>query len=407
MDTRTRAMRKAKDKSILQSKELANKKATRKPPEKSTKIRVPLQDMSTNIDAFDPKLSKCTVVLTNLSAETLKSPLRRLSQCENIYDFEESPSQEEIIVPNDEMNEILKDLEKKNIAKVAKRKPKVEKQKNAKTTVKTASKKRKATETTTKSTTATAAKKKKTHNLSAIATDEIGGNKAVTNNDNNDETYSIHSVCSDIIDQHGEIIGLIEKDWSKKETRTLRPRKANADDVTKASSPKVNNNKVKIVDTIELFEVAKKPIEVPIEESYPYIPNDVWDSDDVIVDSMLPESPPEIPSKQLKQPRRAVRNKPEQSTPKPSRAQFNESDIFKNASPLAQNESNAVASVSSSHKNYGMKSIEVISNIEITNQENDTEPIEQNASKGAQPKLRVYGSSPLKNIVSIFIFQIV
>lgn len=377
METRTRGMRKAKEKSTVQSTELTTERKTRNTV-KAAKLRVPLQDMPANNNTFDPKMTKkCSVVLQPLSTKVLESPMRRSSQnseTENIYDFEESPSQEEIIAPNDEMNEVLKNLQKKNIVKVAKRKPKINKEKTEKPSVKakTASKKRKAPDATTK--TSAVAKKQKTHNLDDVA-DEFGGNEAEAD-DNFDGRCSVQSVYSDIIDQNGDVIGLIEKEWS--ETRTLRQRKPKTDDVTTAtSSTKVNNSKVKIVDTIEPY--VERAV-TPIEEPFPDIPNDVFDT---------PEPETQLTAPPIKRRlRNTDRNKPEQSTPITSRVPLNKSDIFKNASPVISSTSGKIATPKS-----------LLNVTEIENDANSVEALEPSPSKIEKPK-HVYGRSPLKNIVS-------
>lgn len=407
METRARGMRKAKEKVLASSEQLPKQKTPRKPT-KSVKSRVPLQDVPTNSNETDLKLANCSVVLRQLPPKSIKSPTknRRSSETENIYDFEESPSQEEVVAPNDDLKEVYKNLEKKNIVKVAKRKPKIEKQKTVKTTVKdkVVSKKRRAKETTTEPVKVT--KKQRIHNLNDIADDElneIGGNEAVSDEINGD-SYSVHSVCSDIIDQHGEMIGLIEKDWSKMETRSLRPRKANATDVSKTSSTKVNNNKVKIIDTIEPFEIVEEVVEAPTDDSFQYeIPEEVYEAKGA--DPLTPQPPPQP----LKRPlRRPARYKPEQSTPKlfPNRAKSDATDIFNNASPLAPNES--IQSVpempepSLLFNAIDADSIETGPDIQ-SNQENDIETTETSTWNKEKPKLRVYGRSPVRNVVSILL----
>lgn len=367
METRGKGMRKAKEKSTVQSTELTTERMTRKTA-KAIKSRVPLQDMPANNNTIDTKLLKnCSVVL---------QPLSTTSETENIYDFEESPSQEEIIAPNDEMNEVLKKLQKKNIAKVAKRKPKINKAKTEKPTVKatTVPKKRKAPEATTKTSAVT--KKQKTHNLDDVA-DEIGGNEVEAPDDFGGRC-SVHSVYSDIIDQNGDVIGLIEKEWSGVETRSSRQRKSHTDDVTKAiSSTKANNSKVKIVDTIEPYV---ERVKTPIEEPFPNIPDDVFDTPEPVT--------PIMAAPQKRRLGNVGRKKPEQSTPCTSRGLLNKSDFFKNASPVME---------STSINNATPKS--VLNVTEIENDANSVEALESSAPKIEKPK-RVYGRSPLKNIVS-------
>lgn len=425
METRSKGMRNAKEKSVVESKQLPNDRLKRK----VAKNRIPLQDMPTNCDETELKMVDCTVVLNQLSSNMLEAPMHRLSQSENIYDFEESPSQEEINEQNPELNEIFKNLEKKNIVKVTKRKAKIEKQKKTKTTVKAKAtpKKRKAAEmATTKP--AAASKKKKTHNLSVAVDDElheIGGNEAVTDNDNDDK-QSVHSVCSDIIDQHGDVIGLIEKEWSAVQTRTMRPRKMNTDDGTNASRTKVNNSKVKVVDTIEPF--VEKPIETPDEQPFPLDMPDLWDTEEtlplkrtlrnttrnkLIQSTPKPSRAPQeeivaetSPIQPLKRPLRSIaRNKPEQSTPKPVHAKFNGSDIFKNASPLTRNGSIEVtpamppSPVDSPAHDSDVESIEITSDVGVNAEENVPELIEPSSPSKFRAH-NTYGRSPLKNIVS-------
>lgn len=450
METRTRGMRKAKKNSFVQSTEKTKEKALRKTT-KPAKARVPLQDMPKNGNTNEIKTTRCSVVLKQLSPNSLQSPMRRFSEAENIYDFEESPSQEEIVAPNDELKEIYKDLEKKNIVKVAKRKPKIGKSKigTATVKVKAASAKRKAT---TKP--AVVSKKRKTHNLSAAADDkvhEIGGNETVTDNNNDDDAYSVHSVCSEIIDQNGEMIGLIEKEWSQLGSRTIRSRKHEADDITKTSNTKISSNKVQIVDSIEPFETVEtvtapvdqslqivipdelrkpdaadasqpqskrslrlaarnKSVATPVDET---LADDVMDTiPDDVADDVFAETPPTSSPLPTKRPiRLAARKKPEQSTPKPSRGKLNETDFFKNASPLTENDAVKVVAVkphapsSTVDENSKANSIEIASDDEL-NAENGAKGIERNQSYGNKSMMRVYGRSPLKNIVSNFSFFI-
>lgn len=399
METRARGMRKAKEKVLASSEKLPKQKTPRKPT-KSVKSRVPLQDVPTNSNETDLKLANCSVVLRQLLPKSIISPTK------NLYDFEESPSQEEIVAPNDDLKEVYKNLEKKNIVKVAKRKPKIGKQKIVKTTVKdkVVSKKRRAKETTTEPLKVT--KKQKMHNLNDIADVEpieIGGNEAVDKN--NGDSYSVHSVCSDIIDQHGEMIGLIEKDWSKMETRALRPRKANTTDESKTSSIKVNNNKVKIIDIIEPFEIVEKAVEAPTDDSFKYeIPEEVYEAKET--DPLTPQPPPQLLKRPLRNP---AKYKPEQSTPKPfpNRAISDATDIFNNASPLAPNESiqcvPEMPEPSLLLNAIDADSIKIDLDIQ-SNQENYIETTETRTWNKEKPKLRVYGRSPLKNVVSILLF---
>lgn len=443
-------MRKAKENSFVAPTEMTKEKASRKTA-KSAKDRVPLQDMPKNSNTTEIETTRCSVVLKQLSPNSLESPMRRFSETENVYDFEESPSQEEIVAPNDELKEIYKELEKKNIAVVAKRKPRIKKRKIAKTTVKVqaAPTKRKAEQTTTTKP-AAATKKRKTHNLSAAAAvaDEvhgIGGNGTVTDNNNdNDDAYSVHSVCSEIIDQNGEMIGSIEKEWSQFETRTMRSRKENAEIGTKTSSKKVNSNKDEKVDSIEPFEVVeKRPVAAPLDQSIQIVipddlrnpelaktpqpqskrslrlavrnkpvaapvdetlPDDIPDNvPDDVAEDVFPETPQPSSPLQTKRPIRiAARKNPLQSTPKPSHAKMNATDFFKNASPLTQNSSVEFAAakpLSAFDESPKSNAIETVSEVEM-NDENGAKRIEQSQSHDDKPTLRVYGRSPLKNIVS-------
>lgn len=446
-------MRKAKENSFVASTEMTKEKASRKTT-KSAKDRVPLQDMPKNSNSTEIKTTRCSVVLKQLSPNSLQSPMRRFSETENVYDFEESPSQEEIVAPNDELKEIYKELEKKNIAVVAKRKPRIKKQTIAKTTVKAkaAPTKRKAEQTTTTKPTA-ATKKRKTHNLSATAAavadvevHGIGGNGTVTDNNNdNDDAFSVHTVCSEIIDQNGEMIGSIEKEWSQFETRTLRSTKENAEIVTKTSSKKVNSNKVEKVDSIEPFEVVEKSaVAAPLDQSVQnVIPDDLWNPEvaktpqpqskrslrlavrnkpvaapvvetlpdeipdnvpDDVPEDAFPETPlPPSPLLTKRPVRIAARKNPLQSTPKPSHGKMSATDFFKNASPLTQNNSvefAAAKTLSAFDESPKSNAIETVTEDDM-NDENAAKRIERNQSQDGTPTLRVYGRSPLKNIVSI------
>lgn len=412
METRGRGMRKVKEKVSVQLPKLTEKKAAAKT--QRVKRRAPLQAMSGNINTAEFKLTKCSVRVRKLSPKSLESPLRRLSQAENIYDFEESPSQTEVVEPNDELKEILKTLEKKNIVKVAKHKPLKENRSAAVALKGTKSKKRKTTPVKP----APVKKKKIAHNLDAEQ-GKIGATNVVADN-NADDCCSVNSVCSDIVDHKGDTIGLIEKEWSKEATRSFRKRKLNSDDVMTAKNAKVNNNKVVVADMIEVFveKAIEAPVELPVDDSIPFDDemslDDNWKPEEEIADhdDALPSAPlkhstrkadkslqPPQPAKRVLN--GAIRNRPTQSTPKTTRPKLDATEIFRNASPLMQAKTAVDTSKPPNLSEINAPEYDVLT----VNDSEQSSHIEKNnheifaAVKSPQPR-RVYGRSPLKNIVS-------
>lgn len=364
------------------AKATASKPSVSEKPSQSHPKRVPLANFT---------LKNCSVRLQTLSQSVIDASTSKVAAAEeNVYDFEESQSQEETI--NDDMKQVIHELEEKSIVKVVKAKrkgaePKIAKKlAKPKTTASTTPKKRKATKIATKE--AAPEKKRKAHNLSIDADNDmqngVGANLIVTDNntdgptnDENDDTFSMHSVCSDIVNQDGEIIGMIEKEWSEMETRTLRKRKANA---TNSSVPsKVTNRPgtARVIDSIEEVDEEPAPPDVPYEP-----PADVLQFLDGTPQAEVPKTTRTLGT------RTRSRKQVQQSTPITTRNRLNNSDIFNNASPLQQHRSIV---------------FDAPPELFTTNEENTENAI--NASvfddkPSSSPSLRVYGRSPLKNIVS-------
>lgn len=399
----TRNTRKAKEKAL----------AKFTPPRNLVKKnRDALQVKPKIIDISEFKLSDCVVVLKRNPEKPLQSPSRRLYQAEHIYDFEETPSQEDNGAANVSIDDIYKKLESKNIVKILGRKPKVEKQKKAKAIAKpkATQKKRKAAATSvTKSSVTT--RNRKGHNLNDVATETIASSEndvnVIVNDNNSDENFASHSVCAGIIDQDGNGIGLIENEWSKAPTYCSQQKIVPN---IPAGKFEMNNDILATCNAIESFEIIeniRKNKEIPINAhsspTYslpPDFQDSSWAPEDLVDDSPIKRSL-----------RLRAEKKPVQSTPLPysrstaAASRFSRSAIFANASPLLHNASSSVApvpvhlDVSAVDKN---RSIEII-NIDTLGDgpENAAMPNEKNTPNADKQRLQVYSvRNALKNIVS-------